>query len=480
MRRLVKKLARSVQLLLAMAAVTVSQIIFTSESRGQTPEPHSFINQQRAVQENLRKEFDAQLGASSRAAFDWGGWYGFNVFVFDDGVESSRSLRRHDLRLWGRLTLDGGAHEFYARGRVSLIDFNHGDSYDGNHDDIDGINLERGIYRLDVSKAMGRTRRSPDEFDFLFTAGRDLVYFGTGLALAAPLDHVSFRGVSDDFEFNLLAGKSVGSTQDFDLTRAITRERRNFLGAQLTYRRPERHEPFVYALWQRDQNDDVWWPPFQDYDYDSAYFGMGSTGELVTRLRYEVEGVYESGRSANPNSMRRNDVSAWAGRAQLEYLFLGPKKARASIEYLFGSGDADRLGSPTNTLGGNANDLNDSGFIGFGYQDTGLVFAPRYSNLHMWRAGASFYPLPEHEHFSKLEVGTDWYLFHKQHHSAAVSDPTADVTSGFLGWEIDCFANWRMTHDFAWTARGGVFFPGRAFDDQTTRTFLLIGMVWSF
>ena len=59
-------------------------------------------------------------------------------------------------------------------------------------------------------------------------------------------------------------------------------------------------------------------------------------------------------------------------------------------------------------------------------------------------------------------------------------DLTADVQSGYLGWEIDVYANWEITHDLACTARYGVFFPGKAFSDRTTRTFLLVGMTWSF
>ena len=98
----------------------------------------------------------------------------------------------------------------------------------------------------------------------------------------------------------------------------------------------------------------------------------------------------------------------------------------------------------------------------------------------MWRVGGSFHPWPRDERLRRLEVGTDWYLYQKHHASAAVSDPTAAVGSGYLGWEMDYFLNWRVTSDLAWTARFGAFFPGDAFDDQTTRTFLLLGMTWSF
>ncbi|MEK7732025.1 MAG: alginate export family protein, partial [Planctomycetota bacterium] len=278
-----------------------------------------------------------------------------------------------------------------------------------------------------------------------------------------------------------LAGKTVGSSQDFDLTRTATRTRRNFLGAQLKYLRPERHEPFIYALWQRDNNHEDLFPPFQDFDYDSFYAGFGATGELTQSVRYETEWVYETGKSyGHRRFLRRNEIEAWALRAELEYLFRGDHKARASVEYLLGSGDPDRFASPTNTIGGNLGDFADNSFIGFGFRDTGLSFAPRYANLHMWRAGGSFYPWPANQRFRRLELGTDWYLYHKHHASAAVSDPTASVGSGYLGWEMDYYLNWRVTSDLAWTARLGAFFPGDAFHDTSARTFFLIGVTWSF
>ena len=46
-----------------------------------------------------------------------------------------------------------------------------------------------------------------------------------------------------------------------------------------------------------------------------------------------------------------------------------------------------------------------------------------------------------------------------------VSDPTADEQSGYLGWEVDVFTNWRVTSDLAVTVRYGAFFPGDAFSD---------------
>jgi hypothetical protein len=147
---------------------------------------------------------------------------------------------------------------------------------------------------------------------------------------------------------------------------------------------------------------------------------------------------------------------------------------------MFASGDAGRLLSPTNAEGGNTGDYTDRGFNGFGFRDTGISFSPRLSNIHIWRLGASFKPFPDVEEVRDLELGTDWYLYWKHRSSAAVSDPLADYQSGYLGWEMDYFANWRIYNDLSWTVRFGTFFPGSAYSDTSSRSFLLTGITWSF
>lgn len=472
-----RRLIASAVLLAACAAPLTAW----AQTRPSVRDPDSFLNQQRAVEERLRQLFDAEVGQSQRALFDWGGWYNYHLFRFDDGVESSRTLRRSDLRLWGRLVLDHHVHELYARASVSLLDFNSGHAYDGNDDDTEGPNLERGYYRFDLGKAIERYGQRRLDYSVIATIGRDLVRFGGGLSLAAPLDHVSIRATLRTLQFTGMFGRTVGSVQDFDLSRTATRTHRDLFGTELKYLGYDRHEPYAYALWQEDRNSEKGFTPFQRFDYDSFHFGLGSTGEITDNLRYATEWVYQSGHDFGQGQLsHRNRIDAWAVQAELEYLYPGESKTRASIEYVFASGDADRRVSPTNTRGANPGNFEDTSFIGFGYQDTGLSFAPRPANLHMVRAGASFYPWPRHARLRNLELGTDWYIFHKHHRAAAVSDPTANVGSGFLGWEMDYFANWQVTGDFAWTGRLGVFFPGRAFDDRSVRTFFLLSMTWSF
>jgi len=472
---------RLLGLVVALAVLAVAEGAPGQAQPFRREEPTSFINQQRTLERRLQSQIDAEAGRFQRELFDWGGWYAFHTFLFDDGVESSRTLRRNDLRLWGRAVLEEGTHELYARAWLSFVDFNSGDSYDGNDDDVVGPNLERGYYKFDLARAMQAAEGRAIDYNLVLKAGRDLVQFGNGLALSVTLDHLSIQGTYRGFELTTLAGKSVGSTDDFDLSRTATRSHRDFYGVQLKYLDFERHEPFVYAFWQQDRNHEAVLQPLQQYDYDSVYLGIGSTGELARRLWYETELTYETGHSfGDRRFLHDNTIEAWALQAELEYLFPGEHKPRVSVEYLFGSGDADRLLSPTSTVGGNRGDFEDTGFVGFGYRDTSLSFSPRYSNLHMWRAGGSYYPWPTKEWLKRLEVGADAYLFHKHHHEGAVSDPTAHLPAGYLGWEMDCFANWQMAVDLSWTARLGVFFPGDAFEDRTTRTFLLVGMTWSF
>lgn len=164
----------------------------------------------------------------------------------------------------------------------------------------------------------------------------------------------------------------------------------------------------------------------------------------------------------------------------LEYLWNTQTRPRFMVEYLFGSGDADRSGSATATVGGNREGTTDHAFNTFGYRDTGIAFAPDLSNLSIYAAGAAFQPLEHIAAFRKMTVGTKAFFYQKAEPRGALSDPTGTGHSSWVGWEWDAYCDWRLTSDFSWTIRYGAFFPGEAFTDQTCRQFLFTAITFSF
>jgi hypothetical protein len=451
----------------------------------------SFLKQQRQLQEGIRRELDRELTFDQRAVFDFGGSYTFYSFLYDDGYESSRTLRRHDGRIWARASLENGTHEAYFRGRMSFVDFNSGDSFNpgnsrftsGRDDDWEGPQLERGWYQFSLKKAMQAYAKKNVDYDLRVRVGRQYVELGTGYALSLPLDAVTVTGEWGGFEVTGLLANTIRSMDDIDQSRPGShRTDRNFYGVQVRYKGLRQHRPFAYVFWNDDKNTENPVDLLQNYDYDSHYIGFGSTGEIITNnWRYTMEWVFEGGKSyGDRRFLHRDDISAWGFDFLLEYLMPVPTRPRFLFEYMFASGDPDRIGSPTDAVGGNRSDHDDTSFIAFGFRDTGLSLAPRLSNIHIWRLGASFFPFNSIECLKELEVGTDWFLYWKNRSKAAISDELADLPNGYVGWEMDYFINWRITSDLSWTTRYGLFFPGQAYTDQTSRYFFVTGLTWSF
>ncbi|NLE29731.1 MAG: alginate export family protein [Phycisphaerae bacterium] len=462
--------------LLIFAGVSTAQV--------QRDRTASYVNQQRQVEEEVRQQLDRDLPLTQKVLFDWGGWFGSYLFMFDDAIKN-RTLRRQDVRLWGSLNADQGIHQAYIRLKLSYDDFNHNDSYTGNDDDFEGPNLDRGWYQLDLAKLLRKHGGVDLPIDLSVKAGRDYVMFGTGYALSMPLDAVQITTGLGDIKIDTLLGKTISSYDNLDTSRPDpSRSDRCFYGVQARYTGFQKHEPFIYYFEQNDRQHDGW--PFlwkQKWDYDSKYLGFGSTGEITPTLRYSGEFVFQQGRSyADKQWTGTEPIDAYGWDLELIYTPRWSTRPRFSLEYMFAGGDADRLLSPTNSVIGNLAGTSDKSFNAFGYRNTGLALAPDLSNLHIWRLGGSFFPLDKHssDWLRKFELGTDFFLYHKNRTAAAISDPFANTAHGFVGWEMDYYINWRLTSDLSWTIRYGIFFPGSAYTNEESRNFFLTGFTWSF
>src|SRR5438034_1078524 len=113
-----------------ICAVTLA-IVWGAAAFAQTPgdrRSDAFLLQQRRIEEEVRSALDRELPTEQKVDLDWGGWYSFYLMQWDDGINSSRTYRQHDARVWGSASLDGGAHQFYGRLKLQFQDFDHGDS----------------------------------------------------------------------------------------------------------------------------------------------------------------------------------------------------------------------------------------------------------------------------------------------------------------------------------------------------------------
>jgi len=439
-----------------------------------------FFRQQRLLDEQLRQERRDKAPLASRVDLQYGGWLEYYAFHYDDGVQNSREVHRPGLSVWARLRIDDGAHELFARARLRYTYFDPGDEI-RRQEDWWGPNFDQAWYQIDVGRAF-RLNEPGDPLQLRARIGRQPVVLGTGFIMDMPLDAVVLDAGIYDFRVRGLFGKSIGSYPNIDRSEPVdSHSDRLFYGVQLSYEGWQKHVPFVYAMWNNDRTDERPKDLFQNYSYDSFYAGFGARGELAPNFNYWAEGVYECGHSFGDGAFRQQDrIEAYGWDIGVEKLFKGRMKPRIVAEYMFGSGDPDRLFSPHSAAGGNRGDRKDTSLVGFGFRDTGIALAPTVSNLHVWRLGGSISPLEQVEFLRHLEIGTNWFLYHKNSSRGAISDPLADSFDGYVGWEMDYYLNWRLASDLSWTIRWGTFFPGSAFSDRDTRHMVFTGVTWSF
>jgi hypothetical protein len=455
-----------------------------------------FQRQLEEFRASSRIRINEEIPPGTRVFYDYGLFTGLSYLSLDDANLDNRGLRQADFTGFARVNLDG-VHEGFFRGRVFYRDFNPGDAFDeGGGDGWDG-RLDRLYYRFDLGRYLGGKSGQTGRGGASFKLGRDLVYWGTGLTLAQELDGVVVDLTYDSIGLQVIAGRTPSDTVDIDSSRRNfdSHTNRAFYGA-LLQGRWQTHRPYGFVLVQRDHNPTGFdtsiggTPITTDYDYNSYYLGAGSTGALTDRLAYGVELVYQGGTTLSSPfvlndtggveavDQTKDDISAFAANLQLDYLVGDRRNTRLSGEFIYATGDSDRI-SATNTFAGNAPGTDDNGFNAFGLLNTGVAFSPSVSNLISLRAGFSTFPLPEVRHFRRLQVGCDAFAFFKADSEGGSDEPTSD--DSYLGFEPNIYVNWQITSDLSLAVRYGIFFPGSAIEaDDENRQFIFAGLTFAF
>lgn len=487
-----KRFWKQVVLLSAMATVIWAGPAGAQDSRV------TFMNRQREIRRYLEISMDRVEPAEDFFALEWGGWFTGSYQLFhDNGVISGTTITRgvherhlgdYDLRLWGQVDL-GNLAQVYARLRMEYVDWEVGDSFTNSQDHyLDGPNLDRGWVYFDLRRAAQDWQEQPLDWTVNARVGRQYTEWGSGLVLSLPLDAVVVGGEFGDLWMRGLAGQTITSFDNIDWSvepagDISNRLKRDFFGAEAEYRGLKRHLPFAYALRAVDRTRTPAGAT-QRYGYNSWYFGIGSRGILGRpQFTYSTEFVWQDGRgysdvTSGPGGNQLEDIEAFAFDTQLNYFVGGAHRPKFSAQYTFGSGDGGRV-RPSDTINGNIKNTDDHGFNAFGFRYTGYSFAPVVSNIHVLRMGFAFLPFPEYESLEQLEIGADVFGYASAT-GGGVSDSSAGVGSQSLGYEADTHIYWRMTSDLSLVVRYGVFFPGEAFIDGTSRHSLYTGVTLSF
>ena len=460
-----------------------------------------FERQLEEIRRQTLLQIDPSIPAGQRTEFDYGGYVNFSFLAVDDPLQETHILRQTELAGYARLNIDG-VHDFFLRARGRYQDFNTGDDFNGNGDDLIGPKIDRAYYTFDFGNAVAAYEGRDAAVDFSVTAGRQLVHWVNGLTLSREIDGAT--GVVEVGRLSLTGVGGVTRKDSFDIDPFRPDfdddTRRGFFGAMAAYQLTPKHRPFVYGLIQRDYNDSD--PQAitigeteldAEFEYDSHYIGAGSTGHLSDQLLYAVEVVYEGGEGRSSRVGFDSDgapllplleqtdesIEAWALDARFDYLFHDDNHTRGIFEVVLASGDSDRSLHSSSVIGGNRSGTGDRSFNGFGLVQTGLAFFPSVSNIVLVRGGVATMPFPDSVHFRRFQVGADAIVTHKFDSDAPINEPTND--SSYLGTELDVFANWQIHSDVSVVLRYGVFFPGEAVaTDHDERHFLFTGVTYAF
>jgi hypothetical protein len=447
------------------------------------------VRQADPTEGDTRLRIDSSLAITERSVLDAGGFASFTGVWLDDSSGNSRRLIQPELSLYARAVVDG-AHTFFTRARARYRAYSEDDSFDGRGDRWEEPILDRWWYEFDLASAIAANSGRVVDYNANVRVGRQFVDWNAGLALSEQLiafsPTLSYKGLALEGLVGITPNDE--GVTDFDASRENFNERteRAFFGGTLRYTFPTDHEIYGYVLHMQDQNDDelaraAIVPPPVEFDYDATYIGFGSEGPIGQNIRYVGEFVYQFGESTSDplrSAQTREDIEAWAARAQIQYLLRDDWLTRFEFEVLLASGDDDRLVT-TDTVGGNLAGTDDNAFNSLGFVNTGLAFAPALSNIMLYRVGAATFPFRELDGFDRFQVGVDLLVHNKLDADAPIEEPTTD--DGYLGFETDVYVNWRLTSDLSLVGRYGVFFPGDGIaSDKDARHFVFLGATLSF
>lgn len=288
---------------------------------------------QQKMDAEIARSLEARKELSQHLLWDWGGSERFMFMTYDDidndrQSDKRRTQKSNNFNLWVNMNL-GDIHSVYVRLSGQHIDWNRGDKYRSTENQLKW-NLEEGFdqgtYTLSIEKALKEYFNYEMPVQLKLTAGRFRSSLGSQLAYSKKGNGVQLEGKSKWIDLKLFAFRNLIDEENIDFTTPGFRSsKRYFYGAEAKYNGFKKHMPYLFALIQEDHSGENIEDPDQDYEYDSRYYGVGSRGQIIKNLYYEIEGILETGRSFPEASEARGfspdneQIEAWAFDATLTY-----------------------------------------------------------------------------------------------------------------------------------------------------------------
>ncbi len=421
--------------------------------------------------------------------FDFGFWHKFGVYHFEElgswTSEHRRNLRIHSLYAWSEVILEK-THRVFARINTVSLDYSKGDGGLWDHK-IYKPRLDLGFYEYRTEAKKGSDEPIKR---FRFRLGRQLLQVGSGFTYSRAHDGLGAAVSLKPVDIEAFFAQSIPSEDNIDQTKpGNNRQRRNFYGLQASLKTLQNHTPYMYVLAQRDRQGEKFRDYTQNYIFHSNYYGFGAKGSVGKKVNYLAEYIIEQGKR-HPDGLLfffplpKESINAYAFNSKVEYVLGDTWKSLLSFQYMFGSGDSDRL-SPTDTIGGNEPFTSDATFVGFGHSETGYALYPMVSNLHVFRLNYSCMPFQHHETFKKMRIGASYITMSKHKRGGGISTRKQQIFNNKdVGWELDLYAQWEVYSDLLVTFKYGHYDPGNAFDSQQgmrrNLDYIYIGVTYSF
>ena len=388
------------------------------------------------------------------------------VYLFEDNSGGQLGSYMLNAKIWAKSYLWSNSF-FYIRGKESYLGIA---KHDGVYSSLESDNvIDLDMAYLSMSTGSG---------NFNLSAGRKFYSIGSGLVLDGRGDggEITWNGSFLSIKIlGLYTGLMLKDNNPYGLSdRDLSDGSKRVFAGGTADAELLNQKIYLFGLVQKDYGDD---DSSGKSQYNSQYYGAGVDGIVFENLSYSAEFVYERGTSYIAVSEDESTIAAYAVNSGIYYFIPVIFNPTIILQYAYGSGDKDRQ-TYTNSLRPQTSDGDDTGFISFGSFSGGYALKPKLSNIHVMRGGFSFVPFSGSDSLSlkKMTLAAKYSYYRKDKKESGINSGEATNAELYIGQGVDVSLRWQMFYDLSLYVNYGLFLPGKAYEDDTAKNFVMAGI----